>query len=63
MRMELVYRQEELSELEFGENLSPITQGYFRNQQTGQVDRANWQKIKTAIDEDKVTNPEFAQIQ
>ncbi len=52
--------KEELSELEFGENLSPITQGYFRNQQTGQVDRAELAKIKTAIDEDKVTNPEFA---
>lgn len=52
--------KDELAELEFGENLSPITQGYFRNPQTGQVDRAELANIKTAIDEDKVTNPEFA---
>lgn len=52
--------KDELAELEFGENLSPITQGYFRDPQTGQVDRAELANIKTAIDEDKVTNPEFA---
>lgn len=51
---------DELSELEFGTNLSPIVQSYYRNPQTGQVDRAQLNEIKKAIDEGTVTNPEFA---
>jgi len=51
---------DELAELEFGNNLSPVVQGYYRNPQTGQVDRAQLAEIKTAIDGGTVTNPEFA---
>ncbi len=51
---------EELNELEFGANLSPVVQSFYRNPQTGQVDRNQLNEIKTAIDEDKVSNPEFA---
>jgi peptidyl-prolyl cis-trans isomerase D len=51
---------EELTELEFGANLSPVVQSFYRNPQTGQVDRNQLNEIKTAIDEGKVSNPEFA---
>ncbi len=51
---------EELNELEFGANLSPVVQSFYRNPQTGQVDRNQLNEIKTAIDEEKVSNPEFA---
>jgi len=51
---------EELNELEFGANLSPVVQSFYRNPQTGQVDRNQLNEIKTAIDENKVSNPEFA---
>ncbi len=51
---------DELNELEFGTNLSPLVQSFYRNPQTGQVDRAQLDEIKKAIDEGTVTNPEFA---
>ncbi|MCO6464576.1 MAG: peptidylprolyl isomerase [Saprospiraceae bacterium] len=51
---------DELNELEFGNNLSPIMQSYFRNPQTGQVDRNQLNEVKTAIENGTVTNPEFA---
>lgn len=51
---------DELAELEFGTNLSPIVQSFYRNPQTGQVDREQLNQIKKAIDEGTVTNPEFA---
>ena len=51
---------EELNELEFGVNLSPLVQSFYRNPQTGQVDRAQLDEIKKAIDEGTVSNPEFA---
>ncbi len=51
---------EELTELEFGTNLSPIVQSYYRNPQTGVVDREQLNQIKKAIDEGTVSNPEFA---
>jgi len=51
---------DELNELEFGTNLSPLVQSFYRNPQTGQVDRAQLEEIKKAIDEGTVTNPEFA---
>ncbi|MBK9733750.1 MAG: peptidylprolyl isomerase [Saprospiraceae bacterium] len=51
---------DELAELEFGTNLSPIVQSFYRNPQTGQVDRNQLNEIKKAIDEGTVTNPEFA---
>ena len=51
---------DELNELEFGINLSPIVESFYRNPQTGQVDRTQLNDIKKAIDEGTVTNPEFA---
>ena len=51
---------DELTELEFGVNLSPIVQSFYTNPQTGQVDRAQLDEIKKAIDAGTVTNPEFA---
>lgn len=51
---------DELNELEFGANLSPIVQQFYSNPQTGQVDRAQLDEIKKAIDDGTVTNPEFA---
>lgn len=51
---------DELNELEFGTNLSPLIQSFYRNPQTGQVDREQLNEIKKAIDKGTVTNPEFA---
>ena len=51
---------EELNELEFGANLSPIVQSFYSNPQTGQVDRAQIEEIKKAVESGTVTNPEFA---
>lgn len=45
---------EELLELEFGDNLSPIISTRFKNQQTGLVDKSQLDKIKQMIDEDKL---------
>lgn len=52
--------KDELAELEFGNNLSPVVQSFYRNPQTGQVDRAQLDEIKKAIDENTVTNTDFA---
>jgi peptidyl-prolyl cis-trans isomerase D len=51
---------EELTELEFGTNLSPLVQSFYRDPQTGQVNREQLNEIKKAIDEGTVSNPEFA---
>lgn len=51
---------DELNELEFGTNLSPLIQSFFRDPQTGQVNREQINEIKKAVDEGTVTNPEFA---
>jgi peptidyl-prolyl cis-trans isomerase D len=51
---------DELAELEFGNNLSPIVRSFYGNPQTGQVDRNQLNEIKKAIDDNSVTNPEFA---
>lgn len=51
---------DELQELEFGTNLSPLIQSFFRDPKTGQVDRNQLNEVKKAIDEGTVTNPEFA---
>ncbi len=51
---------DELNELEFGTNLSPMIQSFFRDPQTGQVDRNQLNEVKKAIDEGTVSNPEFA---
>ncbi len=52
--------KEELRDLQFGANLSPIIQQSFRNQQTGQVDRASLENIKNQIDNGDFRKPEFA---
>ena len=41
---------EELMDLQFGNNLSPIIQNNFKNQQTGQVDRQTLLQYKQAIE-------------
>lgn len=41
---------EELKDLQFGENLSPIIQNNFRNPQTGQLNRQNLLEFKNAIE-------------
>jgi peptidyl-prolyl cis-trans isomerase D len=50
---------EELNDLMFGVNLSPIVQSFYRNPQTGQVDRETLNQVKTLIDEGQPVNPEF----
>jgi peptidyl-prolyl cis-trans isomerase D len=49
---------EELQDLQFGENLSPIIQQSFSNPQTRQIDRAQLNQIKQAIENDDL-NPQF----
>ncbi len=51
--------RDELRDLEFGANLHPMVQNTFRNPQTGQVDLAQLNQIKDAIDNDEFTNQEF----
>ncbi len=51
--------KEELRDLEFGANLHPLIQQNFRNPQTGQVDMAQLNEIKNAIDNDEFTNTDF----
>lgn len=50
---------DEQNELEFGTNLSPIMQSFFRDPRTGQVDRQQLNEVKSYIDEGKAVNPEF----
>jgi peptidyl-prolyl cis-trans isomerase D len=50
---------DELAELEFGNNLSPIVRSMYGNPQTGQVDREQLNSIKKAIDEGSELRPEF----
>lgn len=51
---------DELNELEFGNNLSPMVQSFFTNPQTGQVDRQQLNEVKEAIETGTVSNPDFA---
>lgn len=51
---------DELNELEFGNNLSPMIQSFFRDPSTGQVDRNQLNEVKNAIESGTVSNPEFA---
>ncbi|MFZ1706074.1 MAG: peptidylprolyl isomerase [Saprospiraceae bacterium] len=50
---------DELNELEFGANLSPIVQNNFRNPQTGQVDRNQLNQFQEAINNGEELNPQF----
>ncbi|MBK9255986.1 MAG: peptidylprolyl isomerase [Saprospiraceae bacterium] len=52
--------KDELNELEFGINLSPVVQNNFRNPQTGMVDREQLNQFKQTIDEGNELNPQFA---
>ncbi len=48
--------REELMDLQFGDNLSPVIQQNFRDQ-TGQINRTNLQSFKDAIENGEFTNP------
>jgi len=50
--------KEELIDMEFGQNLSPIITARFKNQQTGMVDKNQLTQIKQMIDEGNL-NPEY----
>jgi peptidyl-prolyl cis-trans isomerase D len=50
---------EELMELQFGSDLSPIVTQNWMNQQTRQVDRAQLNSFRTAIEENEEMNPKF----
>lgn len=50
---------DELNELEFGNQLSPIVQNNFRNPQTGQVDRTQLTQFQEAINNGEELNPTF----
>ncbi len=51
--------KEELRDLEFGNNPHPMITNYFRNPQTGQLDRAQLNQVRDAIDNGEVDNPDF----
>ncbi len=55
----LAVSEDEVEELEFGTNLSPIIEANWRNQQTQQVDRAKLADFKSAIDAGQQLNPTF----
>lgn len=50
----------ELTELQFGSNLSPIIQSVYRNPQTGQVDMQSLLQVKQALEAGEPLNPDFA---
>ena len=52
---------DELMDLQFGTNISPVIRQNFTNQQTGRLDVAQLQQIKNQIEAGNVTNPQFAQ--
>ncbi len=51
--------RDELMDLQFGANPSPVIQQNWRNPQTGQLDVANLQQIKTTIETNQEMNPGF----
>ncbi len=53
---------EELMDLQFGTNLSPVIQNNFRNAQTGQVDRQQLLDIKKAIESGEGLNQQFREF-
>ncbi|NJL74358.1 MAG: hypothetical protein HC892_04230 [Saprospiraceae bacterium] len=50
----------ELNELQFGQNLSPIIEGRFRNQSNFQVDRERLNQFQEAIKQNQLTAPQRA---
>ena len=55
----LTLTNEEFQELQFGANPSQIISASFRNPQTGQIDRAQLNQIKQAIENNQIENPNF----
>jgi len=55
----LAVTRDELMDLQFGSNLSPVIQNTFRNPQTGQVDMQQLLSIKQAIEADEELSPTF----
>lgn len=51
--------QEELMELQFGNNMSPIVQNNFRDPRTGQVDRQQLMQFKQAMETGQELNEQF----
>ncbi len=58
-KLGLAVSQEELMDLQFGENLSPVVQTNWTNPQTRQVDRAQLNQFKTVIENGEEMNPQF----
>ena len=54
--------RDELMDLQFGANLSPIIYQSFANPQTGQLDVAQLQQIKNQLESGEQLNPQFAQF-
>ncbi len=50
---------EELMDLQFGQNISPVVQQNFRDPQTGQINTANLQQFKDAIENGTFTNQQL----
>jgi len=50
---------DELKDLQFGTNLSPVIQQVYRNPQTGQIDMQNLLSVKQALDAGDELNPDF----
>jgi len=55
----LAVTRDELMDLQFGTNLSPVIQNTFRNPQTGQVDMQQLLSIKQAIEAGEELSPSF----
>ncbi len=55
----LMVSEEEMTELQFGQNMSPIVRQNWTNPQTGQVDRAQLNTFKTALENGDDLNPDF----
>ena len=53
----LAVTEDEMQELQFGANLSPVIQNNFKDQQTNQVNRKLLQQYKQLLDEDKDVDP------
>jgi peptidyl-prolyl cis-trans isomerase D len=51
--------KDELKDLQFGPNPSPIIQNAFRNPNTGQMDRARLNEVMQAIEAGQELNPDF----
>lgn len=57
--MGLAISYDELMDLQFGVNQSPVIKSNWTNPQTGQVDQATLQQYRTAIENEEPMNPEF----